>query len=160
MTDLLVTTPSDTEIVLVRDFEAPRNLVFDAWTKPELLKRWFGARGWHLVDCEVDLRVGGTWRFVSRGPGGAQMEQSGVYRQIERPEQLVYTESYDEQSGSDESVVTHAFTQRDATTRVTSTLRYASRQGRDAVLRSPMREGLSESYDRLATLLDTNSGRA
>ena len=67
---LTVTTPTDREIVLTRVFDAPRHLVFDALTKPELLKRWYGARGWNLVVCEVDLRVGGAWRFVSRGPDG------------------------------------------------------------------------------------------
>ena len=76
---LTVTTPTDRQIVLTRVFDAPRRLVFAAFTRPELLRRWFGARGWNLVVCEVDLRVGGGWRFVSRGPDGAEMGQGGVY---------------------------------------------------------------------------------
>jgi uncharacterized protein YndB with AHSA1/START domain len=89
---LKVTTPTDREIVLTRVFEAPRHLLFDAWTKPELLKQWLGARGWNLVVCEVDLRVGGTWRFVSRGPDGTEMGHGGVYRMILPPDRLVYTD--------------------------------------------------------------------
>ncbi|GFJ94320.1 hypothetical protein Prum_079620 [Phytohabitans rumicis] len=95
---LTVTTPSDREIVLRRDFDAPRPLVYAAFTTPDLLTRWYGARGWHLVDCEIDLRVGGAWRFVSQGPGGARMGQSGVYRVVDPPERLVYTEMFDDQS--------------------------------------------------------------
>ena len=93
----MVHAPSDTEITLTRAFDAPRRLVFDALTKPELLRRWFGADGWELVDCEIDLRVGGRWRFVSVGPGGAEMGHSGEYREIVPPERLVYTETYDDQ---------------------------------------------------------------
>ena len=85
---LQVTTPSDKEIVLTRVFDAPRHLVFDALTKPELLKRWFGPRGWSLVVCDVDLRVGGAWRFVLRGPDGTEMGMSGIYREIARPERI------------------------------------------------------------------------
>lgn len=93
---LTVTTPTAREIVLTRAFDAPRHLVFDAWTKPELLTRWFGARGWNLVVCEVDLRIGGAWRFVSRGPEGERMAQGGTYRVILRPDRLVYTELFDD----------------------------------------------------------------
>ena len=95
---LTVTTPTDRDIVLSRAFDAPRHLVFDALTRPELLTRWYGARGWNLVVCEVDLRVGGAWRFVSRGPDGAEMGQGGVYQVIRPPERLAYTELFDNQS--------------------------------------------------------------
>jgi len=101
-----ISAPTETEIVMTRDFAAPRRLVFDALTKPELLRRWFGARGWNLVACEVDLRVGGAWRFISRGPGGAEMAHGGVYREVTAPERLVYTESYDDQWFPGESLVT------------------------------------------------------
>src|SRR4030088_2806801 len=76
---LKVTTPTDREIVMTRVFDAPRRLVFDAFTKPELLKRWFGPHGWSLVTCEVDLKVGGTFRFVLRGPDGTEMGIRGFY---------------------------------------------------------------------------------
>lgn len=150
---LSVTTPSDTEIVLKREFNARRELVFDAWTKPELLMRWYGAQGWNLVVCEVDLRVGGRWRFVSRGPGGEEMGQSGVYREVSAPQLLVSTELFDNQSYPGETLITHAFAERDGRTTITSTLRYASPKARDIVLSYPMARGVAQGYDRLATVL-------
>jgi uncharacterized protein YndB with AHSA1/START domain len=150
---LSVTTRDDREIVLSRMFNAPRTLVFDAWTTPSLLMRWYGARGWNLVDCEVDLRVGGAWRFVSRGPDGDTMVQSGVYQQIAAPDRLVYTEKFDNQSYPGETLITHVFVERSGKTTVTSTLRYPSRAARDIVLRYPMTRGVGEAYDRLDDLL-------
>src|SRR5882672_12261443 len=101
---LTVTTPTDREVVLTRVFDAPRHLVFDAFTKPELLKRWFGPRGWSLVVCEVDLKVGGAWRFVLRSPEGRDMGMRGVYRELQPPSRSVHTETFDDFPG--ESVVT------------------------------------------------------
>jgi uncharacterized protein YndB with AHSA1/START domain len=150
---LTVTTPTDRQIVLSRDFDAPRRLLFDAWTRPELLKRWYGARGWRLVVCQIDLRVGGTWRFVSRGPDGAEMGQSGVYQVIQPPDRLVHTELFDNQSYPGESVITHEFIERVGRTTVTSTVLYATPEGRDTVLRYPMRRGVAQGYDRLAAVL-------
>jgi len=156
MTDaaaLQVRTPGDRDIVLTRAFDAPRHLVFDALTRPDLLTRWFGARGWRLVTCEVDLRVGGSWRFVSRGPAGEEMTQSGVYRVIQPPGRLVYTELFDDQSYPGETLITHELTERDGRTTLTSTLRYATPEGRQRVLGYPMSRGVAESYHRLAALL-------
>jgi uncharacterized protein YndB with AHSA1/START domain len=150
---LTVTTPTDRQIVLTRVFDAPRRMVFDAFTKPELLRRWFGARGWNLVVCEVDLRVGGGWRFVSRGPDGDHMGQGGVYREIVPPDRLAYTEVFDGQSYPGESLIAHDFVEQGGRTTLTSTLLYATREGRDTVLRYPMARGVAESYDRLAGLL-------
>src|SRR5205807_9494437 len=96
---LKVTTPSDREIALTRVFDAPRPLVWDAFTKPELLKRWFGPRGWSLVVCEVDLRVGGGFRFVLRGPDGNEMGMRGSYREIVPPKHSVHVASYDDYPG-------------------------------------------------------------
>ena len=152
---LNVTTRDDREIVLSRSFNAPSSLVFDAWTKPELLVRWYGARGWYLVGCDVDLRVGGTWRFVSKGPDDSIMAQSGVYQEIEAPDRLRYTEMFDNQSYPGETLVTHVFVERSARTTVTSTLRYPSRNARDIVLRYPMARGVGEGFDRLDELLRT-----
>ena len=151
--ELTVTTPTAREIVLTRTFDAPRRLVFDAWTKPELLKRWYGARGWNLVECEVDLRVGGTWRFVSRGPDGTEMGQGGVYREVVPPERLVYTEAFVDQSYPGESLNAHVFVERNEKTTTTSTLLYPSRVARDIVINYPMARGVSEGYARLAELL-------
>jgi uncharacterized protein YndB with AHSA1/START domain len=152
-TALQVATPTDTTIELTRAFDAPRRLVFDAFTTPELLTRWFGRHGWNLVVCEIDLRVGGRWRFVSRGPGGAEMGHGGVYRQVERPERLVYTETFDEDWTGGETLVTTMFTEHDGKTTLRSTVRYSSPEARDAAIRSPMREGVAESYDRLDAVL-------
>lgn len=153
MSALVVTTPTDREIVLSRDFDAPPALVFDALTRPELLMRWFGAQGWQLVVCEVDLRVGGSWRFVSHGPEGAEMAQGGTYRVIEPPGRLVYTELFDDQSYPGESLVTHEFVGDERTTTLTTTVRFATPEGRDRVLRYPMARGVGESFDRLAAVL-------
>jgi uncharacterized protein YndB with AHSA1/START domain len=147
-----VTTLSDREIVMVRDFAAPRRLVFDALTRPALLVRWFGAQGWQLVECHVDLRAGGSWRFVSHGPGGV-LAHGGVYREVVRPERLVYTEVFDGQSYSGESLITQQLTDRHGATALTSTVLYPSREARDYTLRMPMRRGLGQAYDRLDEVL-------
>jgi len=154
---LQVTTPSDREIVLTRVFDAPRSLVFEAFTKPELLKRWFGPHGWSLTVCEVDLRVGGTFRFVLRGPDGTEMEMRGTYREIVAPERSVHTESFDDYPG--ESQVTTVLVEREGKTTLTATVLYASREIRDAVVKSGMEHGAAESYDRLAELLASAEGR-
>jgi uncharacterized protein YndB with AHSA1/START domain len=148
---LQVTTPSEKEIVLTRVFDAPRHLVFDALTKPELLKRWFGPRGWSLVVCDVDLRVGGAWRFVLRGPDGTEMGMSGVYREIAQPERSVHTERFDDYPG--ESVVTAVLVEHDGKTTLTGTVLYESQEVRDAVIQSGMEHGAAESYDKLAEYL-------
>jgi uncharacterized protein YndB with AHSA1/START domain len=153
---LTVTTPTDSEIVLMeRVFDAPRRLVFDALTKPVLLKRWFGARGWNLVVCQVDLRVGGTWRFVSRGPDGTDMGHGGMYREIVPPDRLAYTELFDNQSYPGESLITHDFVEQNGKTTLTSTLLYASQESRDIVLSYPMERGVAQGYDRLDELLQS-----
>jgi uncharacterized protein YndB with AHSA1/START domain len=148
---LQVTTPTDREIVLTRIFDAPRGLVFDALTKPEYLERWFGPRGWSLVVCEVDLRVGGAWRFVLRGPDGKDMGMRGVYREIVRPERSVHTESFDDFPG--ESIVTTVLVEDRGKTTLTGTVLYPSREIRDAVIKSGMEHGAAESHDKLAELL-------
>lgn len=148
---LEITTPTDREIVLTRVFDAPRRLVFDAFTKPELLKRWFGPRGWSLVVCEVDFKVGGGFRFVLRGPDGKDMGMRGVYREIVAPERSVHMESFDDYPG--ESQVTSVLTEQGGKTTLTATVLYASPEIRDAVVKSGMEHGAAESYDKLAELL-------
>lgn len=148
---LQVTTPTGREVVMTRVFDAPRHLVYDAFTKPELLKRWFGPRGWSLEVCEIDFRVGGLWRFVLRGPDGTTMGMSGVYREIVPGERSVHSEAFDDYPG--ESVVTMVLTERDGKTTMTATVLYESQEVRDAVIASGMEHGAAESYDRLAELL-------
>jgi uncharacterized protein YndB with AHSA1/START domain len=152
---LKLTTPTDREIVLTRVFDAPRRLVFDAFTRPELLRRWFGPRGWSLSVCEVDLRLGGAFRFVLRGPGGADLGMRGVYREIVPPERSVHTESFDDYPG--ESIVTTALVEQGGQTTLTATVLYPSREVRDAVIKSGMEHGAGESYDKLAELLEAST---
>jgi uncharacterized protein YndB with AHSA1/START domain len=150
------TTPSATEIVLTRTFAAPRTLVFAAHTQPALLVRWYGARGWTLAECAVDLRVGGAWRFVSHGPEGAVMVQHGVYQEVVPPERLVYTETFAaDPVPVDEHpvIVTVAFAEHGGRTTVTGTLRFPSQAARDARLATRMLGGTNEAFDRLAATL-------
>jgi uncharacterized protein YndB with AHSA1/START domain len=148
---LKVTTPSDREVTMTRVFDAPRHLVWDAMTRPELLKRWFGPHGWSLVVCDVDFRVGGAWRFVLEGPDGRSMGMSGEYREIVPIERTVHTEAFDEYPG--DSVVTIVLTEDDGRTTLTGTVLYESQEVRDAVIESGMEHGAAETYDRLAELL-------
>lgn len=148
---LKIATPTDREVVMTRVFDAPRQMVFDAFTKPELLKRWFGPRGWSLVVCEVDLKEGGGFRFVLRGPDGNDMGMRGVYREILAPERSVHMESFDDFPG--ESQVTGVFVEHEGKTTLTVTVLYPSREVRDAVINSGMEHGAAESYDKLAELL-------
>jgi uncharacterized protein YndB with AHSA1/START domain len=151
---LEITTPSEREIAMTRVFHAPRSLVFDAWTKPELLKRWLGVRGgWTFAVCEVDLKVGGAYRFVWRGPKGNEMGMGGVYREIVRPERLVATEKFDDPWYEGEALDTTVFVEQDGKTTATTTVLYASREVRDAVLKTPMATGVAESYDKLDEVL-------
>jgi uncharacterized protein YndB with AHSA1/START domain len=150
---LEVTTPSDREIAMTRVFNAPARLVFDAWTKPELIKRWLGVRtGWTMAVCEVDLRVGGKYRFVWRGPD-MTMGMGGLYREVVPPTRLVSTERFDEAWYEGEAVDTMVLVEQDGKTTVTTTVRYVSREVRDAVIKSGMASGVAEGYDKLAELL-------
>ena len=143
------TTPSDREIVLTRLFDAPRALVFDAMTKPEHVRRWWGILddGYSVPVCEIDLRPGGAWRWVGRGPKG-EYAFHGVYREIVAPERLVYTELF-EPAGDVESVVTAVLTEEGGKTRLTVTALYPSKDVRDAVLGTGMERGAAISYDHL-----------
>ena len=150
---LEVTTPSDREIAMTRVFNAPARLVFDAWTKPELIKRWLRVRaGWTMAVCEVDLRVGGKYRFVWRGPD-MTMGMGGLYREVVPPTRLVSTERFDEAWYEGEAVDTMVLVEQDGKTTVTTTVRYVSREVRDAVIESGMASGVAEGYDKLAELL-------
>jgi uncharacterized protein YndB with AHSA1/START domain len=150
---MTVTTPSDLEIAMTRVFDAPRQRVFDAWTKPELLRQWFGRRGDVLSVCEVDLRVGGTYRFVWQLREGGEMGMGGEYREIDAPGLLVSTEVFDEYAEMGPAVNTMVLEERHAKTTMTITSRYNSKETRDAVIESGMEGGANESFDRLSELL-------
>ena len=148
-----VTTPSDQEIRLTRLFDAPRRLVFEAMTKPEHVERWWGrlGEGYSVPVCEIDLRVGGKWRFVNRHPKG-EVAFYGEYREITPPSRLVFTEIF-EQFPDSVSVVTAEFLDEGGKTRLTATVRYPSLDVRNAVLASGMARGAGISYDRLEDLV-------
>lgn len=153
--DLTVTARSDREIVMTRSFAAPPQLVFDAFTKPELLKRWLGAwHDWELAVCDVDLRVGGAYRWIWRNASGEQMGASGTYREIVAPVRIVSTERFDDPWYPGEALGTLEFTARGGRTIVTQTMRYESRAARDAVLKTPMETGLEASYAALDKVLE------
>ena len=148
-----VTTPSHEEIRMTRLFDAPRRLVFDAMTKPEHVKRWWGrlGEGYSIPVCEIDLRPGGAWRFVNRHPKG-EAAFYGHYREITPPSRLVFTEIF-EQFPDSVSVVTADFTEEGGKTRLLVTVRYPSLEVRDMVLASGMARGAGISYDRLEDLV-------
>ncbi|KYG06039.1 ATPase [Sorangium cellulosum] len=148
-----VTTPSEQEIHMTRLFNAPRHLVFEAMTKPEHVKRWWGClgEGYGVSVCEIDLRPGGAWRFVNRHPHG-EAAFHGEYKEITPPSRLVYTEIF-EMFPDTVSLVTSVLTEEGGKTRVTTTTRYPSKEVRDAVIASGMEHGAALSYDRLEDLV-------
>jgi uncharacterized protein YndB with AHSA1/START domain len=152
--EVKIATPTDREVVVTRTFDAPRTLVFDAYTQPELLKRWFSAPGRSLVVCEIDLRVGGAYRFLWRGEGKSDVGMRGVHREVVRPERLVRTETWEDWAAG-EIIETAVFTERGGKTTLTSTGLYPSREVRDAVLKAGLENGTRETYGRLADVLRT-----
>ena len=148
-----VTTPSDQEIRMTRLFDAPRRLVFEAMSKPEHVRRWWGrlGEGYSVPVCEIDLRPGGKWRFVNRHPKG-EAAFHGEYREITPPSRLVFTEIF-EQFPDTVSVVTADFEDEGGKTRFTATVRYPSLDVRNMVLASGMARGAGVSYDRLEDLV-------
>ena len=142
------TTPSDREIVITRVFDAPRRLVFEAHTSPEHLPHWMlGPEGWTMPVCEIDLRPGGSWRFVWRRADGTEMEMHGLYKEVAPPERLVSTESW----GGDwpETLNTMILSEEDGKTRLEQRILYPSKEARDAAFQTGMQDGVIVSYERL-----------
>lgn len=157
-----LTTRGDLEIVMTRTFDAPRRMVFDAFTKPELVKRWLlGPPGWSMPLCEIDLRVGGSYRYVwRRDSDGTEMGVSGVYREIKAPEKVVHTEKFDNPWYPGEAVVTLVLEEQGKKTAITQTMRMESREARDGVLKSGMERGVAASYNRLAEILASGAAQS
>ena len=152
---LRITTPSNREIAMIREFDAPRELVFEAYTTPELLKRWLGVHNnWVLAVCDIDLRPGGNYRYVWRGPDRMEMGMGGTFREVNPPERIVATEKFDDPwyPGEAESVLT--LVEKNGKTTLTLTVRYESEAARDAVLQSPMDTGVAIGFDTLQKVLD------
>ena len=149
-----VTTPGEHEILVARRFDAPRPLVWRCWTEPALLERWLtGAPGWSLTSCLIDLRVGGKYRFVWRGPDGQHMGMGGVYTAIDAPVSNGQTQIYDQDWTGGETLVTLTLADEGARTLSTTHVRYASQTARDFALSTGMVEGMGAGYMQLDQLL-------
>jgi uncharacterized protein YndB with AHSA1/START domain len=155
MTNRVSVTPKgDREIEIKRSFDAPRTLVFDAMSRPEMMKQWFhGPPGWTLVTCDIDLRPGGRYRWVWRNDAGHDMGMGGEYKEVVRPERIVSTEKFDQSWYPGEAMGTLVLTEANGKTTMTLTMRYESNDAREAVMRSPMQDGLDAGYSRLDEFL-------
>lgn len=151
---LVITTPTDREIVLTRSFDAPRKLVFEAWTKPEHVRRWWGCSDFPMTVCEIDLRVGGAWRYVMSAPSGDEHGFHGVYREVVAPARLVHTYIY-EPMPQHGAVNTVLFDEHNGRTTVIETVLHQTTQARDGHLHSGMETGAAESLNRLDAYLET-----
>jgi uncharacterized protein YndB with AHSA1/START domain len=154
---LKVSFPSDADLTVERSFDAPRGAVFEAMIRPELVKRWlYGPDDWPMVQCDIDFRVGGKYRYVWRNPEKGDMGMGGVFREIAAPERMVHTELFDEDWTGGETVLTTRFDERAGRTTVATTVRYSSKAAREGALKTGMLDGWGVAYDRLAELLSRN----
>ena len=148
--EVTVTLPSETEIRFTCFFCRPRQVLFEAWTRPEHIRRWWGCDGASISVCEIDLRVGGSWKIIMRMLDGSEHPFHGVYREIVPGERLVYSECYDvPQIGSPQWLTLVAFEEIEGRTRLTHTIRHRSRQARDGHLQSGMETGAIQSFHHL-----------
>jgi uncharacterized protein YndB with AHSA1/START domain len=143
-----VTLPSDDQILITREFDAPRHHVYKAWTTPELVRRWWSGRRGEVTSVEIDLRVGGMWRYVMVANGGFEVAFHGEYRELVPDERIVSTEVYEGMPGA-EALDTLTFTEVDGRTRVELLVQHSSREHRDAHINSGMEGGLQEALDLL-----------
>ncbi|HYB29737.1 MAG TPA: SRPBCC family protein [Solirubrobacteraceae bacterium] len=139
-----VTLPSDEQILITREFDAPRHLVFKAYTTPELVRRWFHANRGEMTLCEIDLRVGGTWRYVMTAHGGFEVAFHGEYREIVPDERLVSTEVY-EGAPDAPALDTVTFAEAGGRTTLSILVQHSSRENRDAHINSGMEDGLQDA---------------
>jgi uncharacterized protein YndB with AHSA1/START domain len=155
---LNVITPSDREIVMTRVFDAPRDLVFEAHTSCEHMKNWWGPRKYEISECDIDFREGGTWRVAHRGPDGDDHAFRGEYREIVRPEKIVWTFEWMGAPGhiSEETLTLE---EQDGKTLLTATAMYSSKEDRDGMMQTGMEEGAAETYERLDEYLETLKSR-
>ncbi len=152
-----VTLPADDQILITREFEAPRHLVFRAVTEPELVKRWWHANRGEVLSAEIDLRVGGKWRYVSVTDDGFEVAFHGEYREIVPDERVVSTEIYEGAPGGDENgtVNTVTLTEKDGRTTMTTLVQAPSKEIRDAIIESGMEAGMQDAYDLLEELAES-----
>jgi uncharacterized protein YndB with AHSA1/START domain len=147
-------TRGERELVFTRAFNAPRQLVWEAHTKPEYVRRWLlGPGGWSMPVCEIDLKVGGRYRYVWRHADGREMGMGGVFREIRAPERIVTTELFDKDWTGGETLVTQLFAERGMKTELSMTVLYSSLEARDNALKTGMTDGMEAGYARLDVLL-------
>jgi uncharacterized protein YndB with AHSA1/START domain len=154
----VTTRPEERELIVERTFNAPRALVWQAWTHPEHLAQWWGPKGWTLLVCKVDFRPGGTWLYCMRGPDGQDSWGKTVYREIVEPERIVHTDIFvdadgNHVKGTPEMLITVEFAEQDGKTRITSRTQFASLDDLNAVLAIGVVQGITETWDRLENLL-------
>ena len=147
-----ITTPSDREILITRRFDAPAALVFEVWTTPEHVRRWWGFEDMEMLECEIDLRVGGSWRYVVQGRDGEPMSWSGTYREVSPPHRLVSTETFQDQPST---TTTNTLTIRevDGVPTLEILVRHQTEAQRDGQLASGMETGLQHGLDRFERLV-------
>jgi uncharacterized protein YndB with AHSA1/START domain len=158
-----VTMPSDREVMVTRSFTAPRTLVFRAYTEPELIRRWMlGPPGWSMPVCEMDVRVGGSFRWRWRSDtDGKEFGFFGRFREVQPPSRLLHTETYDPGTvgdgfpSGDEALVTTTFAESDGVTTITAVMDFGSKAARDAAVKTGMTDGMEQSYQLLDRLLQT-----
>jgi uncharacterized protein YndB with AHSA1/START domain len=144
----VVTLPADTQILITREFNAPKYLVFKAWTTPELIKRWWAGDRGEVTIAEIDLRAGGSWRYVMTANGGFEVAFHGEYREVVPDERIVSTEVFEGMPDA-EAVSTATFTEKDGRTTVTLLVQHTSKEHRDMHINSGMEDGLQEALDYL-----------
>jgi uncharacterized protein YndB with AHSA1/START domain len=148
---LIVEAVGDREVVMTRVVAAPRRLVFEAWTDPAQVPHWLGPRAHTMIQCDIDLRVGGKYRYVFQLANGHRMGMGGVYREIDPPARLVSTEAFDDFPG--EAVCTLTLVEQDGKTTVTMHILADTRAARDGMLASGMDRGVEEGFQRMEELL-------
>src|SRR5262245_28626986 len=145
-------TPSDVEVRIVRVVDAPRRIVFDAWTNPKHVPQWLlGPPGWTMPVCEIDLKVGGAWRYTWRKDDGAEMTIAGTFREVAPPERLVTAERWGPEWP--ETINTLVLTESGGRTTISLTVKYPSKEARDAALQTGMKDGMDAGFARLDELL-------
>lgn len=149
----VVTLPSDTEILITREFDAPARLIYKAYTTPELVKRWWHANRGTCTTADIDLRVGGKWRWVMVTDGGFEVAFHGEYKELVPNERIVYTEVYEgappAEDGEEAAVNTVTLTEKDGRTTVTTLCRTRTKEVRDTIINSGMEGGMQDAYDLL-----------
>jgi uncharacterized protein YndB with AHSA1/START domain len=154
MSTVTIATPSECEVTMTRVVDAPRRLVWEAWTDPAHVPHWMlGPGDWTMPVCEIDLRPGGTWHFVWQKPNGSRMDMSGIYREVEPPVRLVSTEKWGPEWP--ETINTLVLSESGGRTTIALTVRYPSRQARDEAMKTGMEDGARASFDRLERYVQT-----